>query len=200
MTDPVASTGSALKRVPKWAWIAGIGVTGGIVFYRWRNRGSTADSGAANDATAAADYGMTDNPGYVTAAPAVGGDGSAYSYPTGGIPIEQLPDLLGAIQAAQPPPISPVDLINSILPYIGGGAPTSTTTAAEPAPVQAAPVAPSPPAPAPKPKDCCTGEFPFDAGGCDCYKVVCATGKGDHAKGRWHFHKNGREVRVATTC
>lgn len=64
-------------------------------------------------------------------------------------------------------------------------------------PAPAAPAAiPAPPAP-----DRCTGEFPFDAGGGDCFKIACASGAaGGLAKGRWHFHKNGQKVHVQGTC
>lgn len=65
-----------------------------------------------------------------------------------------------------------------------------------PAPQVATPAPYVPPAPAPDP---CTGEYPNESGG-QCYKVVCASGNGDHAKGRWHYYKNGKQVRVSSTC
>jgi hypothetical protein len=202
MDNPVQPAARAVKRVPKWAWIAGIGVTGGILFYRWRNRGTVSTAASASDATAPGDYGQTYNPGIVTAAPVVGAsDGAAYSYPTGGIPVDQLPDILSLFTTTQPQPMNPVDLINSVLPYVGGGAPVSDTTSAPPAPAAAAPPPPPPPpAPAPPPPDPCPGStYPFQ-GPHGCYKVVCASGKGDHAAGRWHFYQSGLELHVAATC
>lgn len=76
----------------------------------------------------------------------------------------------------------------------------SQTPAAQ-TPVQTTPPPPAPQAPpkatASGPQ--CGGDFPF-VGPHGCYKVVCATGKGDHAKGRWHFYQNGQEEHVANTC
>jgi hypothetical protein len=46
----------------------------------------------------------------------------------------------------------------------------------------------------------CFGEFPFPDGKGDCYKVVCASGKGELSAGRWHFKRSGAKVKVASTC
>lgn len=92
---------------------------------------------------------------------------------------------------------------NSPQPVVQAPPPQASvpTPVAQP-PVQSAPA----PAPAPQPVPAatasgpqCGGEFPF-VGPAGCYKVVCASGKGDHAKGRWHFYQNGSEQHVANTC
>lgn len=61
--------------------------------------------------------------------------------------------------------------------------------AAQPAPVAAPVIRPDP----------CTGEYPNESGG-ECYKIACASGRGDLRAGRWHFHKSGRKVWVRATC
>lgn len=197
MDNPAEGAVSAVKKVPKWAWIAGAGVTGGILYYRRKSSSNNVDTAAATDATAAGDYGQTYSPlGTVTATP-VQGDGFAPSQSAGGLQVSDIADLFGVIHQNDPPPVNAVDLLNSVLPYIGGGAPSSGATSEAPAPVAVAPVAPAPAPPAPK-RDLCTGAFPNDAGNGDCYRVDC--NPPGHAKGRWHFHKNGQADRVSATC
>jgi hypothetical protein len=195
---PVAATGSALKKVPKWAWIAGAGVTGGVIFYRVTHRGNVNDNADAGDATAPGDFGQTYSPlGTVTSTtPTLSGDYAGGLTPSaGGLQISDVTDLLGAVQAAQPRPPDPVninDLLNSILPFMGGGAPQSPTTYEAPAAPQAAPVAPPPPAPKPAGPAPCPSKYPFrsDRG---CYQVYCAPKGGSRAPGRWHNYQSGSD-------
>lgn len=198
MDNPLA----VVKRVPKWAWVASAGIAGGIVFYRYRTKG-TAPAAASADQTATADAGQTYSPigGYVTSPMDETQGASDLAPAASGIPLDQLPDLIGAIggiqSASQPAPVSAVDLLESILPYVGGGAPASTATQSAPAPAAAAPRAPNP-TPAAKP---CPTQYPFRDGPTgDCYQVTCATGKGDKKKGRWHIHQNGHDQYVSPTC
>lgn len=102
-------------------------------------------------------------------------------------------------------------LNNTIERANAGSAPQPTlqnpTPVVTDVPAPAPAVAVQPPAPTPAPviaqpahtADPCTGEFPNQSAR-GCYKVVCASGKGDHAKGRWHFYKNGPEEHVRNTC
>lgn len=203
MADPIEGATGAVKKVPKWAWIAGAGITGGILFYRHKNSSSTPTTAPATDATAPADYGQTYSPFGTVTAPSSGAGTFADpgAVPAGGLALSDVTDLLSTIHQndpAPPPPMSAVDLLDSVLPFIGGGAPQSSTTQAPPAPPYVAPTPPPPPAPPVAVKDLCTGAFPFDAGGGDCYRVEC--NPPGHAKGRWHFHKNGSAARVQPTC
>jgi hypothetical protein len=193
---PVAATGSALKKVPKWAWIAGAGVTGGVIFYRVTHRGNAADKADAGDATAAGDFGQTYSPlGTVTSTTptlSAGDYAGGLSPAAGGLQISDVTDLLGAVSAArpeQPPPVNAVDLLNSILPYLGGGAPSSGATGAAPAAPAAAPTPPPPPAAGPAP---CPAKYPYrsDRG---CYQVYCAPKGGSRAAGRWHNYQSGAD-------
>lgn len=194
--NPVAGAGNALKKVPKWAWIAGAGVTGGVIFYRVTHRSNAVDTAAAGDATAAGDFGQTYSPlGTVTSTTPTLSDAYAggLSPAAGGLQISDVTDLLGAVNAArpeQPPPINAVDLLNSILPFVGGGAPSSQTTYEPPPVPQVAPTPPPPPAPAgPAP---CPAKYPFrsDRG---CYAVYCAPKGGSRAAGRWHNYQSGTD-------
>jgi hypothetical protein len=189
--NPMAGAASAVKKVPKWAWIAGAGVTGGVIFYRVTHRGNTADVAAPGDTTAPGDYGQTYSPlggsGFVTSG------GASDAVPVAGAPAGFSVDDVGALlqqqQANQPAPINAVDLLNSVLPFIGGGAPSSQATAAPPAAPAAAPTAPPPPAPGPAP---CPAKYPFrsDRG---CYQVYCAPKGGSRAPGRWHNYQSGQD-------
>lgn len=203
MADPatpaggaVKAAGGAFKRVPKWAWIASAGVAGGILYMKRTKKGEQVDQSAPQDATAPADYGQTGQAftaGYVDV-PYSGSPGAAQD---NSVDIPSLIGALGTFIPQQPPPVQIPDVLAALAPFVGGGAPIATTTTVGPAPATAAPT-PPPPVPAKAP-DPCTGEFPFK-GPDGCYKVVCASGKGDHAKGRWHFYKSGKEVRVSPTC
>lgn len=132
-----------IKKVPKWAWIASVGVVGGVAVMRWRsNQGSQADTASAGDATAPGDYsqgiesfpatGTVTSPGY-----SGGGDGGS------SVDLPSLIDSLGNI-FAQAQPDWP-SILASLPGYAGGGgAPISTNTGAAPATNDAAPVAPAP--------------------------------------------------------
>lgn len=74
---------------------------------------------------------------------------------------------------------------------------TPTPAAATPAQSTPPPAAPPPAATSSGPQ--CGGEYPF-ASDQGCYKVVCANGRGDYAKGRWHFYQSDRKVHVRDTC
>jgi hypothetical protein len=186
-----------LGKVPKWAWIAAGGVSVGVIALRVVNsKNKPADVSDPTDATAAGDYGQTGQgftSGYVDVPYSPGAVDAS-----GGQAIDPASfiEALGSFaQGVQAPHESTADIIGAIAPFMGGGAPQSTTTEAPPAPPQAAP---TPPPPAPRPVDKCTGAFPNDAGNGDCYRVECNP-KG-HAKGRWHFHKNGSSARVSASC
>lgn len=196
MANPVEGAAGAVKKVPKWAWIAGAGITGGVVFYRVTHRSPAVDNAASGDATAPGDFGQTYSPlGTVTSTTptlSAGDYAGGISPAASGIQIGDITDLLGAVQAGrpeQPPPVNAVDLLNSILPFIGGGAPGSTTTQEAPPIPQVAPVPPAPPAPGPAP---CPAKYPFrsDRG---CYQVYCAPKGGSRAAGRWHNYQNGSD-------
>jgi hypothetical protein len=198
MSDALAGAETMVKKVPKWAWIAGAGITGGILFYRYKQGGNAVTTTPSGDLTAPGDTGQTYSPlGTVSATPTT--DSGAYPVTNQGLTAGDVGDLFSVFQASQPPPTSPVDLINSVLPYIGGGAPSSEATQAPVAAPAVAPTPPPPPKPAAAPKPACSGEFPFQGPG-GCYKVVCASGKGDAAKGRWHYYKNGSKQHVSNTC
>jgi hypothetical protein len=193
--NPAAAAGGALKKVPKWAWIAGAGVTGGVIFYRVTHRGNTADTADSGDATAAGDFGQTYSPlGTVTSTQPTLSSGDGYagglSAAAGGVQISDVTDLLTAFQQGQPPPVNATDLLNSILPFMGGGAPQSTPQEA-PAPPQVAPTPPPPP-PAPAGPAPCPAKYPFrsDRG---CYQVYCAPKGGSRAAGRWHNYQSGAD-------
>jgi hypothetical protein len=197
----MAGAGAAVKKVPKWAWIAGAGVTGGVIFYRVTHRSNAVDTAGSADQTAAGDFGQTYSPlGTVTSSTPTLSSGDyagGLSPAAGGIAISDITDLLGAVQAGrpeQPSPINAVDLLNSILPFIGGGPPQSATPYEAPAPQYAAPTPPPPPAPAPAPAGPppCPSKYPFrsDRG---CYQVYCAPKGGSRAPGRWHNYESGAD-------
>lgn len=208
---------ASVKRAPKWAWItaAGVGIAaGGIQLWKHRATDATDDIVAADGSTAADPlnpYGLptsTGNPVATIVPPVIiGGNNDAdqgvgvlqdlYVGAVGGV-IQAYQDVWGPVQTAQLALLTGnAQTIQDLA--IAGSAPNSSGS------TPAALLPYTPPAPAApqalpsKPKDPCTGEFPFQSSQ-GCYKVVCASGKGDHAKGRWHFYKGGREVRVAATC
>src|SRR5690242_10003750 len=112
MDNPAAGAASAVKRVPKWAWIAGAGVTGGVIFYKYTHR-SAPDTASSTDATAPADYAQTYSPlGTVTATPVDNPASFDSVPPASGLAISDVTDLLDSLSgaqaaaaAAQPPPI-----------------------------------------------------------------------------------------------
>lgn len=188
--------------MPKWAWIAGAGITGGVVFYRVTHRSPAVDTTTAGDATAPGDFGQTYSPlGTVTSTTptlSAGDYAGGLSPAAGGLSVADITDLFGAIHAndpAPPAPVNAVDLLNSVLPFIGGGAPSSQGTGAPPANQDQAPTPPppSPPAPsAPAGPPPCPAKYPYrsDRG---CYQVYCAPKGGSRAAGRWHNYQSGSD-------
>ena len=199
---------ATIKRVPKWAWIASGGIVAGVLVMRARGLpGQRVDTTASEDYTSAGEYVQT-----ASSFPAQGVVGAGAFYPSEVSSNSQ--DVAGLIEALTP--LFPVDnsqyAIDAIRDSqrdaqqsiadaianlnVGGGAQTSTATATQPAaPSSAA----TPPATKPVVVSPCGGDYPFENSG-DCYKVVCASGKGDYAAGRWHFYKSGRKVRVSSQC
>lgn len=206
---------AALKRVPKWAWIASGGVVVGVLFVRRTKSGQQVDTTSSQDATAPADYGSQATAGFPSAGVVTSGVGASDSGVSGGGAGLGASDILDIINATQP-----VDHTQEILDFVaserasytdalsqlalGGGAPQSAGTAETPAPQAPAPTSPPVVTPTPTPVRTvkvapCAQPYPF-ANGNDCYTVVCASGKGDKKKGKWHVYKSGRDQYMGPNC
>jgi hypothetical protein len=221
---------NAIKHAPKWSYYAGGGVIVGVVSLRlWKHRttstGETpaagSDSGGLSDLGAPSVAGTGGSgPGYVIP-PVIAPSAPVDQSGTGLTELQQLyftgvEDLLHTVPDVYQQVWGPIQqndqaLVNAAISSIANGGsapqpvqqnptPVAVAQPAAPAAPAATPVTAAPPAPAPAPADPCPGgEFPF-SGPHGCYKVVCASGKGDHAKGRWHFYKSGLEEHVSNSC
>ncbi|HVI79883.1 MAG TPA: hypothetical protein VM715_17305 [Candidatus Acidoferrum sp.] len=212
LPKPGAKPKGVIRRAPKWAWFTVGGVVIGVVVIKfWRDR--------ATDASASVEVGTTQGESPTS----YGGSGSGglivppviisppASDPNIGVPalqdafIQSLTDMAQGWRDIYGPI---ADIIPGLIPtpqdYLsimqGGGNPNATapvvvTTPAPPASTQA-------PAPAPAPgakQAACPTEFPFRSAR-GCYKVVCASGKGDKSKGHWHYYQSGTQLHVDNTC
>lgn len=210
---PGAKSKGVIKRAPKWAWftVGGI-VIGVLVIKLWRDR--------ATDATASVEVGTTEgqypqsSSGGLIVPPVI--VSPPMSDPNIGVPALQdaFISAIGDMAQGWRDVYGPIaDLIPGLIPtpdqYLsmiagGGGQQQSPVVVTVPGPQQAAP-APAPgPAAAPAPTAApqvapCPAGYPYrsDRG---CYKVVCASGKGDHSKGHWHYYSNGAEIHVDNSC
>lgn len=207
----------SLKRAPKWAWWTAGGLAiGGAGIKLWRDRAKPEDAAA--------------DPASITGeAVSVGGGapGAGVIVPPVIIPASDdgtsqvvglfaeisdawqsvLGSALGVDDAYAAVYMPVADLLPTLITQnanAGGPPPAGNVIVNIPQPTPAPAPAPSAPAPAPHAPsapapDPCTGEYPNQSSQ-GCYKVVCASGHGDHAKGRWHYYKNGRQVHVSNTC
>lgn len=216
-----------LKRAPRWAWItaAGVGI-GAAGIKLWNNRDKpAAESGA--DPTLIGDPASpypvptsTQSPVATIVPPVIIGQDSGD--PNAG--VSELQNLYvgaldGVLQAYEnvwgPVQTAQLGLLSGFASTIqdlaiAGSAPNSgnNITGSNPLPVDIvsfpAPAQPAPspvPAPVPAPKRCTTKPYLLlnEATG-KCYAVVCASGKGDKRKGRWHAYQDGHDVFVGPTC
>lgn len=150
----------AVKRVPKWAWIASVGVVGGVAVMKMRsNKGAQVDKAPA-DGTAVADYGLTAAPigtGVVAAgtgstgytgdigSPAAPFDYAGFLDSISGFAATLTPDWANILDTVESGNVGIISAVGALPGYAGGGgAPESSTT-------QQPPAAPTPPAPAPPP-------------------------------------------------
>lgn len=154
----MANPGAALKRVPKWAWIASGGVVAGVAVMRLKANQTEQVDKNTEDNTPAGDYGLTQasyplgsgvvaaNTGAVGATYDTGSSGGGFDY------AGFLSSLGDFTLTVRPDPVDPVGIIDALGPYLGaGGAPQSSTTQAPPVVNVYAPTAPAPAPAAPVP-------------------------------------------------
>lgn len=209
---------SAIKRAPKWAWwtVGGIGA-GALAIKLYRGRATDAtptvepgtDDGTGQGIGSAPGSGVIVPPVIISppsSDPNAGVSGLADLFMSGVLDVtHQYQELYGPIMDLIPGLVMTPEDWERLMR--GGDSPgpaqpgpvVIVNPPAAPAPA-APPVVTPPSAPAPSHRPC-PSSFPFwsDQNN-DCYKVVCASGNGDHSKGRWHYLQGGRELKVASTC
>jgi hypothetical protein len=206
---------ASLKRAPKWAWWTTGGLAIGAASIKvWKDRAKPPD-GPADPAETVGDAATVGNgaPGAGVIVPPViipaSDDGGLSN--VAGI-MDQLSAgweaVLGSALAVDDTYANVYNPVLGLIPGLidqaangGGPPPPGNIIVNVPAPSAPAP-APHAPTPTPHtpagPAPCAAGYPLHSAQG--CYKVVCASGHGDKAKGRWHYYANGRQVHVSGTC
>lgn len=213
---PGAKSKGIIQRAPKWAWFTVGGIAIGVLVIKlWRDRATDAEP-STEVGTTEGQYTGSSSGGMIVPPVIIS---PPMSDPNIGVPAlqELYIGAIGDIAQGWRDIYGPIaDLIPGLIPtpddYVnmitgGGTQPQSPVVVTVPAPVQAAPApvpAPAPaPAPAPEPVAPvvapCPAGYPYrsDRG---CYKVVCASGTGTHAKGHWHYYSNGTEIHVDNSC
>lgn len=213
-----------IKRAPRWAWVtaAGIGL-GAAGIKLWNNRdapASEAEAALIEDPTSPYPtlVPQSGNPGIIVPPVIVQGNSAddnagvpalqdAYLGALGGLmgayqdvwgPVQTAAThlLLGNAQALQ-------DLaLAGTPPNYGGATALPAAIVPYPPPAPVAPIALPTPAPARKPCGGCPSSYPnCNEAKNKCYKVACASGNGDRAKGRWHLYATpADDARVSSTC
>lgn len=217
---------STLTHAPKKVYFIGAGIGGGFLLLKlWRGRASNnADTQTATDITPSATPGgltyLPDTTYGGSVSPLIspviqssgGGDNltgvpglqDLYTNAVSGL-IGNYENLFGPLYSTQQALLLNQSDALANIAQAGSSpaqAPQIIVTTAPPVqqPAPQAVAAPSYSAPAPAAKQCSGAYSNLNETNGKCYKVVCATGGGDHSKGRWHFYSDGSEVKVASTC